>query len=199
MGVLPVRGSVSAGDARDARSAALSMLQEPEPEQAVTPVVPPAAVTPVVATSEPAGPAPGSLAGLTAEAWPSIVSALGVSGMPRQLAANAVVARRDGSSVHLVLESGQDHLNSPRFIERLAQAVTAWAGESVSVVVRLGEEGDTRAALNTPSRQQQHDEASALDSARKSIESDQRLARLLDDIDGKIDPANVRPLPTPTE
>lgn len=217
---LPVRGSVSAGDARDARTQALAALNESSPEpppfapssaldaarspgmaasgfvsvSSQSPVTTTAAVSATrdgqdTASSESAK---GSLQNLTADNWAAVVDELGVSGMPRQLAANSVVRGVDGSTLHLMLEAGQDHLNSPRFAERLVQAVSAWAGESVNILVSLSDQSG--ATLNTPSRRDSQNEASALEAARASIEGDQRLARLLDDIDGTIDPANVRPL-----
>ncbi len=185
--LLPVRGSVSAGDARDAKAVAMATLMdtgsEPAPKTSADPASAPAA-------------GKGSLDQITAQAWSRIITELGVSGMPRQLANNTVVERRAGNEVHLVLEAGQDHLDSPRFVDRLAQALGSWAGESVTLVLRQADSSDVSAQpLDTPSKQLQRDEASALESARASIDGDERLSRLLNDIDGKIDPANVRPLP----
>lgn len=200
-GGLPVLGSVSAGDARDARAAALSALQDTPTEVPVDKPSAAAAKEPAPAAAESSVPsaaaANGSLAQLTPDAWVHIVADLGVSGMPRQLASNTVIDRRDGNTLYLTLAAGQDHLDSPRFIERLAQAISSWAGEVVSLSVRLAD--SAQVPLSTPSNLKQQDDANALESARASIDGDQRLARLLNDIDGTIDPANVRPLSPSTD
>ena len=201
---LPVRGSVSAGDARDARALALAALNETPSDAgergpanvAVLGSGSSQGADPRSAGVE--GPSTGSLADLGTTSWPDIVDGLGVSGMPRQLAANCVVDRLDDRTLHLLLDSAHDHLNAPRFIERLGQAVSSRAGETVSVVLAVGDAAPGT-SLDTPSRRDSQNEADALASAQASIQADPRLARLLKDVDGKIDPANVRPLTLPTD
>ncbi len=206
---LPVRGSVSAGDARDARALALAALNETgdEPDEppantrtALRKPMPGAAGTSVSASVEgsPVSHSTGALADLGTLPWADIVAGLGVSGMPRQLAANCVVDCLDDHTVHLILDAAQDHLNAPRFIERLAQALSVWSGDTVEVEVTVGGVAEGT-ALDTPSRRDSQNEADALVSAQASIQADQRLARLLEDVDGKIDPANVRPLTLQTD
>jgi len=155
-----------------------------------TPTSPTAAPTAVVASSpERSPPAEASgAATLTPEGWSAVVEAAGLSGMPRQLAAHCALVSCEGDRLVLQLEAGAEHMNSPRFAERLRTALVAWAGRELALDVRVVDE-----PLETPARRDAAREENALAEARRAIDEDPLVQVLVSDVDGALDPTSVRP------
>jgi len=165
----------------------------PVPVAAPAPAPAPAPVAAPVAASGAGIGAPGSLEAIVPEAWSGIVEQLGLSGMPRQLATHSAIQGRDGTRLRLVLEAAQDHLAGPRFVDRVATALSTWAGETITLDVTLAD-----GSVQTPARQQQLGEEEAVAGARRSIAEDAKLQRLLADVEGSVDEDSVRPLDPPS-
>ena len=114
--------------------------------------------------------------------------------MPRQLAAHCVLVSCEGGALVLGLEAGAEHMNSPRFAERLRTALVAWAGTELSLDVRVVDQ-----ALATPARLDAAREENALADARRAIDEDPLAQALVERVDGTLDTASVRALDPPSE
>ena len=129
------------------------------------------------------------VAALTPAGWAGAIEAASLSGMPRQLAAHCVLLSCADGTLVLQLESGAEHLNSPRFAERLRTALVAWTGEELALDIRVVDQ-----PLETPSRAAAEKTENALADARRSIDEDPIAQALIEQVDGTLDPASVRPL-----
>ena len=164
----------------------------------VTPDATPSAA-PSAAPSTTSGASPGATSGgaaaadLSAEGWPRVIAAMGLSGMPRQLAAHCAFGAYEGDTLVLELEAGSEHMNSPRFAERLRAALVAHTGVELALDIRLVE-GTAAAPLETPARLDAARQASALDEARRALDEDPLVQALVAGVDGSLDPSSVRPL-----
>ena len=153
----------------------------------------PGAAAPVGVAS---GATASSSAGLTAEGWPALVAGMGLSGMPKQLAAHCAFVAHENGTLVLELEAGGEHLNSPRFAERLRTALVAASGTELALDIRVVE---AAAPLETPARLDAAREKSALDEARRALDEDPLVQALVAGVDGSLDPASVRPLDPSTD
>jgi DNA polymerase-3 subunit gamma/tau len=117
------------------------------------------------------------------------VQALGLAGMPLQLANNCLFGSIDGTQVTLQLENNLEHLNKKQFAARLQSALAAHTGVDVSLQINMIE-----AALNTPARQQVQQQEDALQSARTSIDEDPLLQQLITSVDGVVDTDSIKPM-----
>ncbi|MGQ7846290.1 DNA polymerase III subunit gamma/tau [Granulosicoccus sp. 3-233] len=122
------------------------------------------------------------------EDWPLIVAELDVSGMPRQLASNCVLAALQADHFQLRLEAASEHLNTPRFTERVQAALEQWLGRPVRVSVEL-----STAELLTPSRLDEKQREDDMAAARMSIDQDPLVRQLIDRVDGSVDEASIAP------
>ena len=154
----------------------------------VTAAKPPVAnAASVIAAKPPA--AQVSIDTLTADNWPATLQALGLAGMPLQLANNCLFGSIDGTQVTLQLENNLEHLNKKQFAARLQSALAAHTGVDVSLQINTIE-----AALNTPARQQVQQQEDALQSARTSIDEDPLLQQLVSSVDGVVDTDSIKPM-----
>ncbi len=135
----------------------------------------------------------GSLQALSATPWSEIVGGLGLSGMPRQLAAHAALVGVEGARVALRLGTEHEYLNTPRFVGRLREALSAWAGTEVQLDLGTADAA-ADAPLETPALLERKHEAARLDDARAAIEADPKLAWLAEQLNGEVDPTSVQPL-----
>ena len=125
----------------------------------------------------------------TAERWPSIVESLGLNGMPKQLAKHTALHRLDADRLELLLTPGHDHLNGPRFLQRLETAVSQRIGRPLKVSITASE-----TAVVTPAALEQQQADNALQSARDSIRTDPVVKAIVDTVDGVVDEASVEPV-----
>jgi len=127
----------------------------------------------------------------TAQNWSEIVSQLGLAGMPLQLASNSSLASLSNDTLTLSLGDEHEHLNSPRFSDRVREAISTARGVKTRLVVDL-----VSTELNTPVVQQRKKDENALEQAQEAIRDDPLVKTLLQKVDGKVDEASVKPLDT---
>ena len=125
----------------------------------------------------------------TAERWPSIVESLGLNGMPKQLAKHTALLRLESDRLQLLLTPGHDHLNGPRFLQRLETAVSQTIGRTLKISITASE-----TAVVTPAALEQQQADNALQSARDSIRTDPVVKAIVDTVDGVVDEASVEPV-----
>ena len=157
------------------------------PAAAQAPVAPAPAAQPSVAPTAPPATSIDRSA-IKLEDWPLIVAELDVSGMPRQLASNCVLAALDADHFQLRLEAASEHLNTPRFTERVQAALEQWLGRPARVTVEL-----STAQLLTPSRLDEKQREDDMAAARMSIDQDPVVRQLIDRVDGAVDEASIAP------
>lgn len=144
---------------------------------AAAPVAPPAAATAVDRNA------------IKREDWHRIVAELDISGMPRQLASNCALASLEADHFQLRLEAASEHLNTPRFTERVQAALEEWLGRPARVSVELHD-----GQLMTPSRIDEKQREDEMAAARMSIDQDPVVRQLIDRVDGAVDQASIAPL-----
>ncbi len=90
---------------------------------------------------------------------------------------------------NLQLESASEHLNTPRFSERVQAALSQWLGRPVKLQIGLVE-----GELSTPSRIDDQVRADQMNAARVSIDQDPVVRQLIDRVDGAVDENSIAPL-----
>ncbi|MFK7996957.1 MAG: DNA polymerase III subunit gamma/tau [Granulosicoccus sp.] len=124
--------------------------------------------------------------------WPQIVTELDVAGMPLQLANNCIWAGITDNRVLLHLEDSAEHLNTERFVERLRSALTTWFGRDIEVNIDQVEQ-----SLETPAKIAQKQADDDMAAAHDSIKLDPIVRQLIEQVDGAVDEASIRPLNRP--
>lgn len=180
----PVNQSPAAQPPAARSSAAQAPVETPVAQAPVAPAQ--AAQAPVAPTAPPATSIDRNA--IKPEDWPLIVAELDVSGMPRQLASNCVLATLDADHFQLRLEAASEHLNTPRFTERVQAALEQWLGRPARVTVEL-----STAQLLTPSRLDEKQREDDMAAARMSIDQDPVVRQLIDRVDGAVDEASIAP------
>lgn len=131
----------------------------------------------------------GATTELSVDDWPQVIEAMGLAGMPRQLASHCIPLSFENGKATLQLEAGSEHMNSPRFVERLQSGMSAWSGQSVTLEIQL-----VNQTLETPARRDAMREQETADAARRSIDDDPIVKALVEGLEGKLDPSSVRPV-----
>ncbi|MFK8077981.1 MAG: DNA polymerase III subunit gamma/tau [Granulosicoccus sp.] len=196
---IPIRGEVSAGGSLRAAALAAALGETPPVATPSSANVQPTTLPPA-APAAPAAPAKAPETAAVSKSaidksaikpsdWHQIVSELDISGMPRQLASHTQLISWDNNRLQLQLEASSEHLNTPRFAERVNAALTAWMGQELKVDISL-----MNGELNTPARIDEKIEADEMNAARVSINEDPVVKQLIDRVDAAVDPASIQPI-----
>ncbi|MBK9130887.1 MAG: DNA polymerase III subunit gamma/tau [Gammaproteobacteria bacterium] len=141
-------------------------------------------------TAPPADPAPPHRTAPAGESgWSDVVSALGLQGMARELAANCVLLGRDGGVIRLMVDKAHAHLYNKGMEERLQQALSRHYGADVRLAVQIGE---PEAA--TPARLRRQQESDRMQAAISSLENDAEVRTLKETFNARIMTETVEPL-----
>jgi DNA polymerase-3 subunit gamma/tau len=171
-----------AGDASGARAGAASAASTASsPGAARLPRGEGAAVAPGTAGERGVEPSP--------ENWAVVVAALGLGGPSRQLAAHCAFVRRDGATIHLVLDPRGQHLRTAALTEKLATALGRYLGSAVRLEIDV-------AGLDPPDTPAAADERAAtaeIERARDSIDSDPTVRALKQRFGATVSGDSVRP------
>jgi DNA polymerase III subunit gamma/tau len=147
-----------------------------------------AAVTaaPVAATSQASR---GSTLPFTPENWAALVEQLGLTGMPRQLAAHCALLGREGGLVRLLLDARSQSIRTRSNEEKLAAAIARYVGEPLRVQIDLAES----IVPATPARERDRQADERLASARVALETDPNITALRTQMGATIFPESIRP------
>lgn len=181
---LAERGEVSTGGSL--RAAALAAARGESTSQA-TPA--PAAPATIPEESPARAVAGVDKANIKPSDWHRIVAELDISGMPRQLASQTELVAFTGNRVQLRLESTSEHLNTPRFSERVNSALNDWIGQDVRLDISLVDE-----KLRTPASIDEEYAANEMAAARLSIGEDPVVRQLIDRVDAAVDESSIQPI-----
>ena len=121
--------------------------------------------------------------------WPQLVSELDIAGMPLQLANHCVWLDMKSGLINLSIEADHGHLCEERFSSRLAQALGAWLGEDVKLVIN-----SVTGTLLTPAVIAKNKTDDELAAAHESINLDPIVQQLVERVDGSVDQSSIRPV-----
>ncbi|HEY5806675.1 MAG TPA: DNA polymerase III subunit gamma/tau [Povalibacter sp.] len=120
--------------------------------------------------------------------WPQIVSKLGLQGPASQLAAHCVLVNKEAGRVQLTLDREGETFHRPALEEKLAQALSAYFGESIKLEI-----SPMTDVADTPARQQKAAADDRLQNARRSIDADPNIRAMRDVFGATVQPDSVRP------
>jgi DNA polymerase-3 subunit gamma/tau len=119
--------------------------------------------------------------------WPELVQQLPVTGAARELARNAELKKRDGSSFELVVPKAKAYLAERSYVDKLKSALEQHLGGAVSVKVSVGEvAGATAAALEAGEREAKRA------AVQQAVQSDGFVQDLVNLFDGKVVDSTIR-------
>jgi len=124
-----------------------------------------------------------------ADDWVSIVDALNITGMVRELAANCILLGHGSEKVELLLDAAHEHLRSKNCEKRLEQGLQRYFSAPVKLEIRVGE-----SMQETPAIQRARNKSERYQAALEAIESDTNVKALRDTFDARVIPDTVQPV-----
>ncbi|KTC99310.1 DNA polymerase III subunit tau [Legionella geestiana] len=94
--------------------------------------------------------------------WQTLLSALKLSGLALTAAENAAFGGKSGSSVRLLVANGHHSLFTPAVRKRIADAMSLYFGETLSLLVEIGETADASPAKLREKRQEHRAESAVV-------------------------------------
>ncbi len=155
-----------------------------QPRAATVAAAPVAAAAPPAAAPSPAGPP----LQLNAGNWLEIVGRLGLSGMARQLATHCAFGGRQGAVLKLLLDPRSQSIRTRSNEEKLAAALSGYAGEPLRLQIDLAADAPVTAA-----RERDREADARLASARAALEEDPNIKALRDRMGATIFAESIRP------
>jgi DNA polymerase-3 subunit gamma/tau len=137
-----------------------------------------------VALPKAAKPAPQSS---KTSGWPELVQQLPVTGAARELARNAELRQREGSTFELVVPKAKAYLAERSYVDKLKAALEQHLGGPVSLKVSVGEAaGGSVASLEAGEREARRS------AAAQAVQNDGFVQDLVDLFDGKVVDSTIR-------
>ena len=156
------------------------LKKKPEPVTAAAPA-------PVAKTSAPA--TASSISPHDIPNWRQLLESIELTGLARRVAAHCELRAINGQRYELVLDSQNAQLFQPAHQEQMAEALSAYLGQTVHVSVEIGE------PLNeTPAQARQRELQERCEDARQSLEEDPQLHALQERFGATLDESSVQPL-----
>jgi DNA polymerase-3 subunit gamma/tau len=121
--------------------------------------------------------------------WLDIVSALELSGGPKQLANNCALLGREGATVRLALDARSASMRTRGFEDMLAQALSRYFGTSVRLEIELRD-----AIADTPALAAQRDEAQQRSQAQMAFDADPVVGAFKQRFGASVLSDTVRPI-----
>jgi DNA polymerase-3 subunit gamma/tau len=149
------------------------------PEGGAKPLAAPQAAKPQAAKPQAAKPATG---------WPELVQQLPVSGAARELARNAELKNREGSTFELVVPKAKAYLAERNYVDKLKAALEQQLGSGVTLKVSAGEvSGASVASLEAGEREARRA------AAAQAVNKDGFVQDLVNIFDAKVVDSTIRP------
>lgn len=134
-------------------------------------------------------PVAGSAPAESATDWSTIVGSLKLQGGVSQLAAHCTLVARRQNRVKLLLDAAGEIYRGALREEQLAQALTNYFGEPITVEYEL-----TETVADAPARRKQVEADHRLQAARKSLENDPQVRAMQDIFGAVVQPDSVKPV-----
>ena len=130
-----------------------------------------------------------SVLGLDVANWPRIVERLGLSGLSRELAVNALPERFDHGVITLRLAERHSQLTAGRVLEQLRESLEHYYAEPVRLDIEIGEPG-----LETPAARAGRRDAERMEQAVRAIESDPGVQAIVEQFGAEVNRDLIRPV-----
>ncbi len=121
--------------------------------------------------------------------WATVVEALKLDGMARQLAANCTLSKRDGQTFFLALAPTHVSLRNKKLEDRLQQALTQYYGAPVNVVVEIG-----TPQAETPALLKEQRDLDRQQTAVQAINDDANIRALQETFNARVVPDSIQPV-----
>lgn len=118
--------------------------------------------------------------------WAAMIAKFETEKLIEQLALNSTF-KAEGEQVYLGLRAAQQHLNTPRAQEILAQALSAQLGHACTLHIEISEEGET------PLEQRERLYQEKLQQAFESLQTDPNIVFMQQRFSAQLDAESVRP------
>ena len=136
-----------------------------------------------------AAPGDDAALGLDVANWPRIVEGLGLSGLSRELAVNALPERFDHGVITLRLAERHSQLTAGRVLEQLRESLEHYYAEPVRLDIEIGEP-----RLETPAAQAGRRDAERMEQAVRAIESDPGVQAIVEQFGAEVNRDLIRPI-----
>ncbi|PZN27783.1 MAG: DNA polymerase III subunit gamma/tau, partial [Proteobacteria bacterium] len=120
--------------------------------------------------------------------WAKILPQLNLQGAVNLLASHCTLIGKQGARVQLALEADAEPFRRPALEEKLAQALSAYYGESIRLDITIAQ-----ASLDTPARQQRAAAEARQEHAREAIERDPNVIAMRETFGATVRPESVKP------
>jgi DNA polymerase-3 subunit gamma/tau len=120
--------------------------------------------------------------------WPALLARLELRGPARQLAGHCQLVAREGSHFRFLLDARAGSLHTRQLEDRFLQALRRLAGDSATLEIEQGGEGDTPARRDEKARDER------LEAARASLERDPNVQALCERFGAVLQPDSVKPV-----
>lgn len=121
------------------------------------------------------------------QSWAEVVARLPLNGMARQVAANSVVLKREGSTLYLTIAPAYVQLASVAALQRLEEALSEFYGRRFQVRVEEG-----KAEQETPAQQHEREVSERKQDAVKRFGDDPAVQSMVKTFDAVLDPDSVQ-------
>ena len=163
--------------------------ETPRVAEPVPPSLPPAAPATAERVPEPAEPSPESAADRESGDWNTILGALKLGGMARELGQHCQLRSLDGARALLYLSPTHRHLLLKPAQDKLQSSLAEYLGRPLQLSIELHETvGDTPAETAQRRKHQQHERAVA------AIEQDGFVREVIDVFDATLIESSIKPV-----
>jgi DNA polymerase-3 subunit gamma/tau len=121
--------------------------------------------------------------------WSSIVNALKLTGIARELAVNCELKQHSEDSVHLVLDTAHAHMRSKKVEERIEQALQQYYAAPLKLVIAVD-----KPVQETPASKQTRQQGERQQAAVAAIQADANIKSLRDTFNASINPDSIQPV-----
>lgn len=122
--------------------------------------------------------------------WESLMDAMNLQGMVRELAANCVLIEHGDTLIRLQLDKAHAHLHSKVLEDRLREALRKHLARDLGLEILIGDSGDAA----TPAGRRKKQDQDRLDAAIAALEEDAEVRALKDTFNARIVPGSVQPV-----
>lgn len=124
---------------------------------------------------------------LTTDDWAAIYPKLNLTGLTQTLASHCLLKERIANKFHLLLDPNQAALRNPRQEVRLAEALSIYLGENVTIQISLGD-----STIATPARLKEQQQTQRLQAATHKITADANVQSIMKAFDATIQPGSIQ-------
>ena len=121
------------------------------------------------------------------EDWATVVNAVKLTGMARELALNCELKQRSVDSLHLVLDNAQAHLRSKKAEERIEQALQQYYAVPLKLVINMD-----KPEQETPASRHLRQQGERQQAAVAAIQADANIKSLCETFNASINPDSIQ-------